>query len=370
MASGCVVVYEGKRGCVYRIKLTDNTGQQHMETLGPEKAGSEVIWTRRKAEKALRDRLADVEAKRRRRASPLTLDQYASTWLEQGGTRRAWKPRTAVAYTTVTDRLTNAFRGTRLADLRPGDVASYIERQTKAGFAPATVNRDVSILHDILKVAVREELIDSNPAAGAERLRIRQKRWRILQPAEVALVARSFTDEQARAVFLVLVLCGLGCHELRGLRWKDVDLVENVLTTKRYMHLAGVVFRDEAERLEQRYGLGLLPSRLPNWQPRSVASCHEPSRRRVPVTLVLVSGEPALLESTALPGRLGRSFSLAFLPRGPRARASAFSASGEAPAADRGGGQGSRGVRGRVTGSRAAPGASLGVVNVMQALEG
>ena len=28
-------------------------------------------------------------------------------------------------------------------------------------------------------------------------------------------------------------------------------------TTKRYLHLAGVVFRDEAERLEQRYGLGL-----------------------------------------------------------------------------------------------------------------
>jgi hypothetical protein len=26
-------------------------------------------------------------------------------------------------------------------------------------------------------------------------------------------------------------------------------------TTKRYLHLAGVVFRDEAERLEQRYGL-------------------------------------------------------------------------------------------------------------------
>lgn len=28
-------------------------------------------------------------------------------------------------------------------------------------------------------------------------------------------------------------------------------------TTKRYLHLAGVVFRDEAERLEQRYGLAL-----------------------------------------------------------------------------------------------------------------
>jgi hypothetical protein len=31
----------------------------------------------------------------------------------------------------------------------------------------------------------------------------------------------------------------------------------DVRATKRYLHLAGVVFRDEPERLEQRYGLGL-----------------------------------------------------------------------------------------------------------------
>ncbi len=381
MASGCVVVYNGKRGRVFRMKFTDSTGHQHMETLGPEKAGSEIVWTRRKAEKALRDRLADVEAKRWRRASPLTFEEWARTWLEQGESRRSWKPRTSTAYATVVDRLTDAFRGKRLAELRPGDVAAYIERQTRGGSAPATVNRDVSILHDILKVAVREELIDSNPAAGAERPRIRQKRWRILKPAEVALVARSFTDEQARVVFLTLVLCGLRRHELQALRWQDVDLVDSVLrvadsktedgvrsiaippslaealwqhrrgssyqgddelvfhhpdrgtiyraetfadqfsaalatagitdhmrpfhdlrhtaitndaasgsspiavmtkaghsdmrTTKRYLHLAGVVFRDEAERLEQRYGLGL--STEPSTEP-AAADGREVSR--------------------------------------------------------------------------------------------
>ena len=362
MASGCVVIYEGKRGRVFRIKFTDTAGAQHMETLGPEKAGSEVVWTRRKAEKALRDRLADVEAKRWRRASGLRFEEHAHTWLDQGETRRAWKPATVRVYSRIVERLVDAFGSRKLADLRPRDVAAYVAKAAE-DLAPATVARDVSILADILKVAVREELIASNTAAGAERPRIRQKRWRILKPAEVALVARSFTDEQARAVFLVLVLCGLRCHELQGLRWRDVDLVENVLrvvdsktedgvrsiaippslaeelwqhrrrsryqgadervfchadrgsvyraepfaavfraalktagitdymrpfhdlrhtaitndaasgsspiavmtkaghsdmrTTKRYLHLAGVVFRDEAERLEQRYGLGL-----------------------------------------------------------------------------------------------------------------
>jgi integrase len=46
-------------------------------------------------------------------------------------------------------------------------------------------------------------------------------------------------------------------------------------TTKKYLHLAGVVFRDEATRLEQRYGLTL--STEPSTEP-TAADRHELSR--------------------------------------------------------------------------------------------
>lgn len=384
MASGCIVTYSGKRGDVFRMKFVDSDGRQRMETLGPARSKlNPAGLTRRQAEKQLQARLVAIREKRWRPASPLTFGEYADRWLEQGETRRDWKPRTVVAYTTVVARLKRAFGAKRLADLRPRDVAAYIADQTTDGFAPATVNRDVSILHDLLKVAVREELIDSNPASGAERPRVRQRRWRILKPVEVALVARSFTDEQARVVFLVLVICGLRRHELQALRWRDVDLIENVLrvadskteegvrsiaippsladalwehrrrshyqgddelvfchpdrgtiyraepfaekfraalktagivdhmrpfhdlrhtaitndaaagsspiavmakaghrsmaTTRRYLHLAGTVFRDEAEALERRYGLGL--STDPSTEP-APASAHERAAMR------------------------------------------------------------------------------------------
>ena len=362
MASGCIVVYRGKRGDVYRMKFTGADGRQRMETIGPARSKTNPAGlTRRQAEQALQARVVAVREKRWRPASPVTFEEYARTWLDQGERRRAWKAGTVVAYETVVDRLCDAFGPTRLADLRPRHVAAYIKKRGDEGFAPATVTRDVSILHDILKVAVREEVIDSNPAAGAERPRVRQKRWRILKPAEVTRVAQAFTDAQARVIFLVLVVTGVRRFELQGLRWRDVDLIENVLrvvdsksedgirsiaiprglaeavwqhrrsthfqgddelvfchpkkgsridaewfagefrnaleaagveehmrpfhdlrhtaitndaaagssplavmtkaghasmaTTKRYLHLAGTVFRDEAERLEQRYGL-------------------------------------------------------------------------------------------------------------------
>jgi len=61
--------------------------------------------TRREADKALQARLVAIREKRWRVASPLTFEQYARTWLDQGETRRDWKPRTLKAYRTVVDRL-------------------------------------------------------------------------------------------------------------------------------------------------------------------------------------------------------------------------------------------------------------------------
>jgi integrase len=94
------------------------------------------------------------------------------------------------------------------------------------------VGRDVSVLQAILTSARREELVDRNAAERAERPKLPPFRPQILEPAEVARVAKAFTDEQARLVFLTLVLTGLRRSELQALRWGDVDLVENVLRVR------------------------------------------------------------------------------------------------------------------------------------------
>jgi integrase len=66
--------------------------------------------------------------------------------------------------------------------------------------------------------------------------------WRILEPAEVASVARAFAEaidrsngserawlEEARIVFLTVVSTGIRYCEMQELRWRDVDLVDGVL---------------------------------------------------------------------------------------------------------------------------------------------
>lgn len=226
MPSGaCVLRYEGARGVSWRIKYRDADGKQVMETVGRESDGV----TRKTAEAELRERLVRVERRGYRRPAPLTFGEYAETWFASGETRRGWKPRTVLQYRTIETRLVDHFGPTPLAAIRPRDIAAFVS-SSKLG--AASISRDVSILHAIFGTARREELVETNPAERAERPKLPKRRWRILEPAEVARVAKAFTDEQARIVFLTLVLTGLRRFELQALRWKDVDLLEAVLRVR------------------------------------------------------------------------------------------------------------------------------------------
>jgi integrase len=133
-----------------------------------------------------------------------------------------------VQYRAVRRRLVDGFGPRPLAAIRPRDIAAYIAEMSE-NYAPATVGVDVSILHALFVSAQREELVETNPATRAERPKVQRKRWRILEPAEVARVERAFTDEQARVVFLTLILLGLRRSELQRLKWGNVDLLEGVL---------------------------------------------------------------------------------------------------------------------------------------------
>jgi integrase len=227
MANGSVIQYRGKRGKVFRIKYRDADGKQVMETLGPERDG----WTEKKAKAELRERLVRVERKGYRHPKPISFRTYAETWLEEGKTRRRWAKRTIIQYRSILKRLGEHFGPTPLGAIRPRHVAEYVAEQGKH-YEASTVGRDLSVLHDVFATAMREELVDANPAAGAEHPKLARRRWRILEPAEVARVRKAFDNEQARTIFMTLVLTGVRRNELRELRWSDVDLLDGVLRVR------------------------------------------------------------------------------------------------------------------------------------------
>ena len=219
-----VVRYDGARGTVWRIKYADASGRQIQETIGAERDGV----TRKQAEAALRERLVRVERKRYVRPKQITFAEWSATWLEEGKARRAWKPKTAKTHAHRLAHLDDYFGKTTLATVRPRDVAAYINDALNERSASSVV-AEVNLLHDIFAVAVREELITANPAAGVERPKVRRQRWRILEPVEVRRVGKAFTDDRAAAVFWTLHLTGIRRHEIQNLRWRDLSLTERTL---------------------------------------------------------------------------------------------------------------------------------------------
>jgi integrase/recombinase XerD len=219
MRNSGVIRYAGKRGVVWRIKYVDATGKQVQETLGKESEG----WTRKKAAAELRARVVRTEKKDWKKPSPLTFGEFADTWFEQGKALGKWKPRTVANYEGIVRRLKEDLGPLPVASIKTSRLDDYVTWASE-NQGPASLNRDISILHGIFKSAKRKGLVEVNPVEDVERPKITQRDWRILEPVEVGAVLKAFTDEQARTVFLTLILTGVRRHELKNLVWRDVGL--------------------------------------------------------------------------------------------------------------------------------------------------
>ena len=91
----------------------------------------------------------------------------------------------------------------------------------------ATVRQPaLNVTHAIYDTAIGEELVQANPVVGVQRPKVQRRRWRVLEPVEVARVLKAFEDDRARTVFLTLTLTGLRRFELQALRWKHINLLD------------------------------------------------------------------------------------------------------------------------------------------------
>lgn len=252
-----MVTYPSKQGTVFRIRYRDAGGERVLETLGVEADG----WTPTKAEAELRARLVDVARDRRRKIKPSTFEDFALHWLETYPDARGLKKSTRSTYATIVKKhLVPALGGLRLELVDLDQLESYIAEKRKT-VGPATINRHLNLLNLLFVAAIKRGALraNANPIPLLERPKEPRRRWTILTPAEIARVAKAFDElaaaapvesakvqetrawiEQARAVFLVVVACGLRRGEVLGLRWRHVDLVDLLIRVEETWVASGV----------------------------------------------------------------------------------------------------------------------------------
>ena len=148
------------------------------------------------------------------------------------------------------------YRAAKVAEVKKVERVKVVDGERvkvveKVKLSPATINKTITRLGQVLEVAVEYGLIERNPARGNDEVKSEQACGRVarLGGADRGAARRcrragprgQFNRQTPRrAIIATLALAGLRIGELIELRWRDVDLAAGRLTVRASKTDAGV----------------------------------------------------------------------------------------------------------------------------------
>jgi len=131
------------------------------------------------------------------------------------------------------------FQATPVARITAENLLAYRESRAKSGTGPAFVNMEMGVIRRILKRAKRWHIVAEDIRPLKERREVgralaHEEKLRLLRLAQT----RPEWQVARCAAILALNTTMRGC-ELRGLRWRDVNLIDRMLTVQRSKTEAG-----------------------------------------------------------------------------------------------------------------------------------
>jgi integrase len=143
------------------------------------------------------------------------------------------QPKTMRAERERARQLKKYFEPTPVGRITVDAVLAYIAERRRAGMSNGTINRDLDVLRGVLKRAKRWYVM----AEDIRPLPVRHNVGRALAHDEklrlLKLAATKPGWQNARLATLLALNTTMRACEIRGLRWRDVDLMERVLTVRR-----------------------------------------------------------------------------------------------------------------------------------------
>lgn len=163
-------------------------------------------------------------------AGKVTLKEYAETWRSA----QVHRPSTAAHTEINLRRHVYPHLGDRpLSTIKPSDVQAWVKR-ISSDLAPSTVGVIHGIVSGIMRSAVRDRRIVSNPCEGSKLPKVTPKRIKPLRLEAVAALVDS-APERWRAALLLAASTGLRQGEVFGLTVDRVDFLRRSARIDRQM---------------------------------------------------------------------------------------------------------------------------------------
>jgi integrase len=162
------------------------------------------------------------------RAGKVTFAAYFAGYVR----RQVWQSGTEAAVRLAAATVT--FADVPLRALRRSHVEQWIKAMQSAGLAPGTIRTRYGNVRAVLRSAVRDRVIASDPAEGVALPRARSREASMVLPATGQVAALlGAVPPRWRAYVAVCAFAGLRLGEASALRVSDVDFLRRTITVAR-----------------------------------------------------------------------------------------------------------------------------------------
>ena len=182
------------------------------------------------------------EGKHRQKSRKIKFENFAEKYLEHARLNK--KPNSAKRNQVSINMLMPFFKGNLLSSIHSFQVEQYKKDRRDNGAAPATINRDVACLRNMMNMAVQWGHLQVNPVAKVKQLSEDNERMWVLTPQEEERLLDECDKRRQRKKFLrdlveFALYSGMRQQEIFGLRWDNVHLEDqyvHVVDTKNHQN--------------------------------------------------------------------------------------------------------------------------------------
>lgn len=182
-----------------------------------------ISGTRREAERELTALVRAVDTGTLVDPTRETVAAYLTRWLRDYALHGV-APRTYERYAEIIrGHIVPAIGGVTMSRLRPAHVVEA-ERTWLDRLSPSTVLKHHRLLHEAFEQAVRWQVIAVNPMRAVTAPRPPRREMVVLDADQARALLDVASGTEFDCALTTLLYTGLRLGELRGLRWRDVDL--------------------------------------------------------------------------------------------------------------------------------------------------
>lgn len=223
-----------------------------------------VNCTKSEAKKKMRKMVYEMENGMMIEPSEVTYGELLQEWLE-GYCKPNLAARSYSSYKMIVDRhITPALGDIKLQDLKAFHIQSYQSQKLRkgrkdgkdGGLSPTTVRKHNHLISQSLNYAVQMEMLKSNPAKTVSAPKREDKEIMYLKKDEIETLLDACPDDGWMEKYIYFsIRTGMRRGEVLGLRWKDVDLndeVINVNQTLQRVRNKGINFKSPKTRSGRR----------------------------------------------------------------------------------------------------------------------